>query len=190
MFLSSLIALSVSLSAAPAPDGDELAFVDMGGPPGAEIVDALQAAGLDPQAAHSLADLMTFGEGSMDSADCQYYQVETTWCDATTRRTARTYVGTTCIENLGLHACPTVNCPNGEEGFFKLTTAGTGCPSGIPGGTCVFVRITGPFVSSSDGICNNLSGCTCWASATCASRECVPTTGSPNHYPTRCPDCN
>lgn len=162
--------------------------VELPGSPGADLAAHFADAGFEADEAQRLAELLTFGADAMDSdRGCQYYAVTTVWCDGHTRYHQRTNVGTTCIEAGNLQLRPVMNCPIiGQEPRFKSTTAAT-CLPGIPGATCVFVGISGPYSTDVQAVCDALKGCGCWPNLACSDRECTPVAKG---LPTSCPNCN
>jgi hypothetical protein len=194
VLIASLLAGSLVLAAAPVTPRayeDEMQEVEvLPGTPGADLAAYFRQAGWEDAEARRLAELVTFGPEAMNAmTGCQYYELTTVWCDGLTRRLQRTYVGTTCIEGAGLHLCALLSCPSGQTPWHKTVTAASGCPTGIPGGACAYVKVTGPHTTEVEAVCNSLSDCTCWPNMVCGDRECVPISTGSGH-PTKCPNCN
>jgi len=185
--MSALLAISSPLPVTASVDGDVDGDVELPGSPTADLTFRFVRAGLDPIEAGHLSELLTFGPDAVSSSSgCQYYMVTTVWCAGGTRWHQRTNVGTMCIEDAHLNLCANLSCMPGMQSRFKITTASSGCPSGITGAACAYVDVMGPLVANSMSLCNSLSDCKCWPMLSCSSRECVPVVEG---LASACPDC-
>ncbi len=156
-----------------------------------ECADGLRCCGLSPQEAEDLTHTIFYGElPQMDKTACSYYVVTAYYCRNGTRYSRAMDVKTQCLEET-LELCPIMVCPPviGDPATYRpffVTTFAEQCD---PSGTCVRLRVDGPYSTNDLFRCEEASDCSCFAGASCSSRECVPVVGI-TLEPRGCPSCD